>query len=105
MKWADIISMEDLSPKQREIAEVIGLEAYIALTQHFAGESPYIPKFEELVKDPRNREIRERYNGYNSTGLAREYRLSERYIRMLTADLRRERQARPIENQLTFFEH
>lgn len=102
LNWSGIISMEDLSENQREIAEVIGLDTYIALTQHFGGESPYIPKFDELVKDPRNREIRKKYNGHNSTELARKYRLSERYIRQLTSDLRKMRQSQPIEEQLFF---
>lgn len=102
MNWSGIISIEDLSENQREIAEVIGLDTYISLTQYFGGESPYIPKFDELVKDPRNREIRKKYNGYNSTELARKYSLSERYIRQLTSDLRKMRQSQPMENQLSF---
>lgn len=102
MGLESVVSMESLSQKQREMAEVIGLENYLSLTQHFGGESQYIPKFDELIKDPRNREIRERYNGYNPIELAREYRLSERYIRQLTADLRREKQSEPIDGQLVF---
>ena len=102
LEWDGIISMEDLSPRQQEMAKVIGVEAYIKLTKHFGGESAYIPKFDEMVKDPRNREIRQKYNGYNSTALAREYCLSDRYVRMLTYDIRRERQTQPIENQLRF---
>lgn len=78
------------------------MNAYVTLARNFGGESPYIPKFDELVKDPRNRELREKYNGYNILSLAREYKLSERYIRMLTCDLRKKRQAAPIADQLSF---
>ena len=82
------------------MAEVIGLENYLELTRYFGGENPYIPKFDELVKDPRNRELRSKYNGYNVRELSREYHLSERYIRILTADLRKRQQARPPDGQL-----
>lgn len=98
-----MISMDDLSLRQREMAEAIGLEAFIALTQHFGGENTYIPKFDELIKDPRNREIREKYTGYNAIELAREYRLSERYVRQLTQDVRQERQTKPLEGQQSLY--
>ena len=40
-----IISLDDLSDRQREIAEVIGIENYIKLSKRFGGEdSVYIQK-------------------------------------------------------------
>lgn len=46
----------------------------------------YIQKYSELLKIERNAEIKARYNGYNSSQLAREYDLSERYVRTICAD-------------------
>ena len=62
-----IISLDDLSDRQREIAEVIGIE-----------------KYSEIIKSVRNKEIRKKYNdGHNISELAKIYNLSERYIRKL----------------------
>ena len=76
------IQLSDLSGRQREIAEVIGIEKYIELSKRFGGEdSIYIQKYSELVKNTRNKEIRKRFNGYNIAELAKQYNLSERHIR------------------------
>lgn len=78
------ISLRDLSEKQREIAELIGIDNYIKLSKRFGGEdSIYIQKYSELVKSIRNNEIRTKYNGHNIPELAKKYNLSERYIRKL----------------------
>lgn len=54
-----IISLDDLSDRQREIAEVIGIENYIKLSKRFGGEdSVYIQKYSEIIKSVRNKEIR-----------------------------------------------
>lgn len=80
-----IISLDDLSDRQREIAEVIGIENYIKLSKRFGGEdSVYIQKYSEIIKSVRNKEIRIKYNdGHNISELAKIYNLSERYIRKL----------------------
>ncbi|MEF9853854.1 MAG: Mor transcription activator family protein [Hydrogenoanaerobacterium sp.] len=102
MNLHEKLTLEDLPPKQREIAEIVGLDKYILLTKRFGGDTPYIQKYSELIKSPRNDEIKEKFNGYNATVLALEYNLSERYIRELVCDIRREVQARPIDGQLFF---
>ena len=80
-----IISLDDLSDRQREIAEVIGIENYIKLSKRFGGEdSVYIQKYSEIIKSVRNKEIRKKYNdGHNISELAKIYNLSVRYIRKL----------------------
>lgn len=81
------IQLSDLSDYQREIAETIGLDNYVELSKRFGGEdSIYIQKYSELIKIVRNKEIRKRYNGYNSKLLAKMYNLSERYIREICCD-------------------
>ena len=50
-----IISLDDLSDRQREIAEVIGIENYIKLSKRFGGEdSVYIQKYSEIIKSMRS---------------------------------------------------
>lgn len=78
------ITMKDLSDKQREIAEVIGIDNYIKLSKRFGGEdSIYIQKYSELIKGVRNKEICDKFTGKNIPQLAKEYNLSERYIRKI----------------------
>lgn len=82
------VSLNDLTGKQREIANVIGIDNYIKLSKHFGGEdSIYIQKYSEIIKGVRNTEIRTKYNGHNISELAKTYNLSERYIRKLCQKL------------------
>lgn len=98
------IRIQDLYGEQRDIAELIGLDNYIKMSKQFGGDSIYIQKYSEVVKIQRNSEIREKFNGYNSESLAKQYDLSERYIRMLCADLIDDMRSRPPEGQLSLFD-
>lgn len=104
MSLHEKITLADLPEKQREIAEIVGIEKYIELTKRFGGDTPYIQKYSELIKSPRNNEIRQRFNGFNFEELAHEYDLSERYIRELVSDITREVRARPMEGQISLFD-
>lgn len=98
------IRLQDLYGVQRDIAEVIGIDSYIKLTKIFGGDNIYIQKYSEVIKIQRNAEIREKFNGYNSDQLAREYDLSERYVRFLCADLIDDMRSRPPEGQMSLFD-
>lgn len=81
------IRLTDLQDTQREIAELIGIDNYIKLSRRFGGDgSLYIQKYSEITKNARNREIRQKYNGYNIPMLANLYNLSERQIRTIVND-------------------
>lgn len=97
------IRIEDLFGNQREIAEIIGIDGYIGLTKIFGGDMIYIQKYTEVQKIQRNKEIRSKFNGYNADKLAKEYDLTERYIRSLCSDLTAQRKAAPP-NQLNIFD-
>lgn len=71
------------SEQQREIAEVIGIEAYRKLVEHYGGSKIYIAKYDTITRPDRNNEIRKKFNGGNYKQLAREYRLSELTIRRI----------------------
>lgn len=71
------------SEQQREIAEVIGIEAYRKLVEYYGGSRIYIEKSDTVTRPDRNNEIRKKFNGGNYKQLAREYRLSELTIRRI----------------------
>lgn len=98
------IRLQDLYGVQRDIAEIIGIDNYIKLSLNFGGDNIYIQKYSEVIKIQRNAEIREKFNGYNSDQLAKEYDLSERYVRLLCSDLIDDLQSRPPEGQLSLFD-
>lgn len=79
------INLDDLVGTQRDIAETIGIESYIKLCKSFGGDTIYIQKYSELQKLERNAEIKAKYNGYNSSQLAK-YDLSERYVRIICSN-------------------
>lgn len=100
--------LDDLREEQKQIAEVIGVDAYLELTRAFGGTSIYIAKAEEIVKRAdRDRQIREEFNGNNYSQLALKYGLTEVWIRNIVYDKAAEIKRRPLEGQMNlsdFFE-
>lgn len=78
-----IINLDQLSGEQRELAEIIGLDAYKKLIEHFGGCQLYIPKLETILKEVRNKEIKENFNGFNYRELAKKYHVSEMTVRKI----------------------
>jgi Mor family transcriptional regulator len=79
----DHIDIDDLREDCRQIADIIGLDALIALAERFGGDRVYIPRPGRLGKPARNREIREAFNGVNIRELSAKYNLTERWIRVI----------------------
>lgn len=77
------LRLEDLTTEQRQIAEEIGIQAYIKLSLLCGGTRPYIAKATELTRNPRNRRIKEEFTGYNIKQLARKYDLTEDWVRKI----------------------
>lgn len=77
------VSLEDIPAEHRDIAESLGLKAYLTLSVLCGGQNLYIPKREALERAARNREIQSQFNGSNYRALAIQYRLSERQIRKI----------------------
>ncbi len=101
--FLDDLVLEDLSGDQYDLAECIGLEAYIKLVRTFAGLPITIPMPNSINKNTRNRKIIEEFNGYNAKKLAKKYRLSKRRINELTAGKLKEMKEAPIDGQLKMF--
>ena len=101
----DIDKLTDISQlreDQRELAELIGLEAYKKLVKNYAGSLLYIQKIDSVLRDLRDSEIREKFDGSNYRELAREYDLAEATVRDIVADKKKQLDARPLEGQMTF---
>lgn len=97
-----MLQIEDLRDEQKQIAEIIGVDAYVDLTKAFGGTSIYIAKAEELVKrKSRDEQIRDEFNGNNYAQLALKYGLSEVWIRNIVLDKAKEIKAKPIDGQMT----
>ncbi len=78
----NMILIEELDGMQRELAEVIGIDAYNKLVQYAAGSAIYIPTHKIFL---RNRSIRAEFDGGNHMALARTHGLSVAQIRRIVA--------------------
>ena len=75
---------EDIStPDFKDIAERIGLEQALFLSQQYGGEYIYIPKLESVTREARNKDIRQAFNGRNYRELGQKYNLSTKSIRWI----------------------
>ena len=83
-----ITSPEQLSGDKRELVNVIGLEAYKKLVQHYGGSYIYINKPDTVTRKERNTEIRKKFNGSNYCQLAQEYQLTENRIRAILKEVK-----------------
>lgn len=99
----DLITLEDLTGDQRELAEIIGIEAYINLVCDWGRDSVYIGKCDKTLKRLRNERIREEYDGRNVKALARKYGLTARSINMIVSEERQALRTAPLEGQTTLF--
>lgn len=99
-----LVSIDQLRDDQKELAEIIGLEAYKKLVAYYGGSLLYVQKVDSVLKDTRDKELNEKFNGYNYKELAREYGISEMTIRDIVAPKRKELKFAPMEGQLSFEE-
>ncbi len=104
MNLLDELTLDDLDPEQRELADCIGLEAYKKLVATYAGSSLNIRMPGNLTIKQRNRKLIKEFNGYNFGELARKYGLTERQIRYIVADHVRLERSRPPPGQISLFD-
>lgn len=96
-RWMKEITLNDLDEKNREIAEIIGVENYLKLIEFYGGTRVYFNKLEEVTKGIRDQKIKAEYNRYNIRELIVKYNLAEESIRRI---LRSE----PAEGQISLFD-
>lgn len=70
----------------RDIAEEIGVVNFIKLAELVGGSTFYIPKSESFFRPVRDLRIKQEFNGYNHSELAKKYNLSERWIREICGE-------------------
>ena len=97
-----LTSVDQLRDDQKELAEIIGLDAYKKLVVNYAGSFLYIQKIDSVLKDLRDNEIREKFDGGNYGKLAREYNLAEATVRDIVAEKRKQLRYEPLEGQMQF---
>mgnify|MGYP003623559134 CR=1 FL=1 len=97
------ITLDDLSGNQREIAEIIGVDAFVNLSRRYGGVVDlYIMKYSELQRISDRKQLLEDFDGHNYEELARKYDLCTGTIRnLIPPELRRERKAKPLDGQMT----
>ena len=62
----DKLTIEDIkNEEQKNLAIIIGIDAYINLVKNYGGTNIYILKSDSLIKDIRDKKIRSEFNGYN----------------------------------------
>lgn len=67
----------------RQIAEAIGVENFYKLAEVVGGATIYIPRAESITRPVRDAHIKDEFNGYNHGDLAREYGVTDRWVREL----------------------
>lgn len=103
------ITLDNLAPAQREIAEAIGLEPYLKLVRLINGDSIYLPKYESLYTDAqrieRDEEIISKFDGYNFDALASEYNLCKRTLyNIIPSSVRNSKRNGPISGQISIYD-
>ena len=61
--------------------EIVGEEKFLEIIRMYGGNNLYIPTYKSVIRSSRNRDIVNRYNGFNGTQLAREYGISINQVR------------------------
>ncbi len=89
--------------EQRELAETIGLDAYKKLITNYRGNQLYIQQAASVMKQMRDKEIIEKFNGKNYRELSKEYSISEMTIRSIVSAKRKQLRSEAIDGQLDFF--
>lgn len=78
-KWAGL-TLDMLPEAHRKLAEVIGVEATLRLSEVYGGLTLYVPKLDMVHAAMRTKRIRAEYDGTNARQLARKYGVSNRCI-------------------------
>ncbi len=99
-----LTSIDQLRDDQKELAETIGLEAYKRLIKNYGGNQLYIQQTDSVLKDVRDKELNEKFDGTNYRKLSLEYGISEMTIRDIVSDKRKRLRLAPIEGQMSFEE-
>lgn len=100
-----LLTLEDLQGEARDLAELIGMDAFRKLVSVYGGTGRmYIPQPDMLLIPVRDAKIREEYDGSNIYELCRKWDLSEGYVRKIVAEKANELRRRPMDGQVSLFD-
>ena len=77
----DDLNLSDIPLPYKDIAEILGIKEFIKLSMLCGGGSVYIPTFDSLTKEYRNKLIRNEFTGHNYKELALKYNMTITSIR------------------------
>lgn len=77
------VRISDLPDSVKGIAEVMGLNVVLKMSQEFGGDAIYFPKYQSLVKGARDRMIRAEFDGSNHKDLAKKFNLTPACVRSI----------------------
>lgn len=100
-----LLTLDDLHGESKELAEVIGMPAFIRLVEVYGGTGRmYIPQADMLLIPLRDAKIREEYDGTNLYGICKKWELSEGTVRRIVQEKSRELRRAPVDGQLSLFD-
>lgn len=79
------VTVEELPESYQAVAQIIGIQNAIRLSDALGGLNYYFPQAEKMLRAKRNELIRGEFTGSNYKELAQKYRLSEIQIREIVA--------------------
>lgn len=77
------IKLEDVPKSYQDVANAIGIDAFIKLCRLFGGSSMYFPTARTILKPIRDEQIRKEFNGSNYRDLSLKYGICETQIRKI----------------------
>ena len=98
------VRIDDLTDKQREVADLIGFDNYLKLIEYYSADTIYIPKPDSFARIKRNQAIVAEFNGYNYNELAQKYGLTSVMIRNIIREKIRETGRTPQPEQMSLFD-
>lgn len=82
-----LIKLNDIPDNFHALVEVIGIEKFLKISKLYGGMNIYIPIYSSLIREARNREIIEKYNGVNVNELAIKYGISAISVRRIIKNI------------------
>lgn len=79
----DEVRLSDISKSYRDVAEIIGVDAFLKLCKVYGGSSMYLPTERAVLKPLRDKKIKREFNGSNLRSLSLKYGICETHIRKI----------------------
>ena len=91
-EWMRDVTYDMLPDNQKNIADIIGVEATLKLCEHYGGDDLYVPQNDRIKNRLRDRQIQRLYaeKNYKVSFLKEQYGLSGRRVRGVIQEVRPE---------------